>query len=52
VASYGVLHEPQSAARRRKFMASVLDLPKVRTLLWNEHFSVDGMPIAYIDKWA
>jgi transposase len=33
----------------RKFMASVLNLPQVRSLLSNEHFSVDG---TLIEAWA
>ncbi len=33
----------------RKFMASVLKLPQVRTLLSSEHFSVDG---TLIEAWA
>jgi len=33
----------------RKFLASVLNLPQVRTLLSSEHFSVDG---TLIEAWA
>ena len=33
----------------RKFMASILNLPRVRTLLSSEHFSVDG---TLLEAWA
>ena len=33
----------------RKFMASILTLPQVRTLLSSEHFSVDG---TLLEAWA